>query len=63
MDVRETAEFLGLTPATVYRWAESGVIPVRRFGRQVRFLRSDLLEWAKEADLPPAPPDEGGEEE
>jgi len=41
--VRRAAEFLGVSPQTVYLWVERKRIPhFRIMGRNIRFLRSDL---------------------
>ena len=44
MTVREAAQFLGVSPQTVYLWVSSeGRFPILRvMGRNVRFLQSDL---------------------
>lgn len=38
----EVAEQLHVTPATVYRWAQSGTIPSTRIGRILRFRPEDI---------------------
>lgn len=41
--VQQAAEFLGVSPQTVYLWVERKQIPhLRVMGRNIRFLRSDL---------------------
>lgn len=41
--VRQAAQFLGVSPQTVYLWVERKQIPhLRVMGRNIRFLRSDL---------------------
>jgi excisionase family DNA binding protein len=43
MTVKEAAKFLGVSPQTVYLWAERKQIPhLRVMGRNIRFLKSDL---------------------
>ncbi|MPY88633.1 MAG: helix-turn-helix domain-containing protein [Luteitalea sp.] len=43
MTVSEAAQFLGVSPQTVYLWVERKQIPhLRVMGRNIRFLRSDL---------------------
>jgi excisionase family DNA binding protein len=43
LTVREAANFLGVSPQTVYLWVERKQIPhLRVMGRNIRFLRSDL---------------------
>ena len=44
MNVKDAARFLGVSPQTVYLWVERKQIPhLRVMGRNIRFLRSDLL--------------------
>jgi excisionase family DNA binding protein len=41
--VREAAQFLGVSPQTVYLWVERKQIPhLRVMGRNIRFLKSEL---------------------
>ena len=41
--VHQAAQFLGVSPQTVYLWVERKQIPhLRVMGRNIRFLRSDL---------------------
>jgi excisionase family DNA binding protein len=41
--VLEAANFLGVSPQTVYLWVERKQIPhLRVMGRNIRFLKSDL---------------------
>ena len=43
LTVKEAAEYLGVSPQTVYLWVERKQIPhLRVMGRNIRFLRSDL---------------------
>ena len=43
MTVRDAAQFLGVSPQTVYLWVERRQIPhLRVMGRNIRFLKSDL---------------------
>ena len=47
--VREAAVFLGVSPQTVYLWVERKQIPhLRVMGRNIRFLRSDLLPFREQ---------------
>jgi excisionase family DNA binding protein len=44
MTVKDAARFLGVSTQTVYLWVERKRIPhLRVMGRNIRFLRSDLL--------------------
>jgi excisionase family DNA binding protein len=47
MSVGEAAEFLCLSPRTIYGFVCQRRIPFRKAGRRVLFLRSELLEWTK----------------
>jgi excisionase family DNA binding protein len=43
LTVREAAKYLGVSPQSVYLWAERKQIPhLRVMGRNIRFLKSDL---------------------
>jgi len=43
LTVREAANYLGVSPQTVYLWVERKQIPhLRVMGRNIRFLKSDL---------------------
>jgi excisionase family DNA binding protein len=43
LTVKDAAKFLGVSPQTVYLWAERKQIPhLRVMGRNIRFLKSDL---------------------
>ena len=49
MTVKEAAEFLGVSAQTVYLWVERKQIPhLRVMGRNIRFLRSDLLPFREQ---------------
>jgi len=43
LTVKEAAQFLGVSPQTVYLWVERKQIPhLRVMGRNIRFLKPDL---------------------
>jgi excisionase family DNA binding protein len=43
LTVKEAADFLGVSPQTVYLWVERKQIPhLRVMGRNIRFLKPDL---------------------
>jgi len=43
LTVKEAAKYLGVSPQTVYLWAERKQIPhLRVMGRNIRFIKSDL---------------------
>ncbi len=52
LSVREAAALLRTTERQVYRWVDDGEIPFQRVAQQVRFNRTDLLEWATGRRLP-----------
>jgi PTS system nitrogen regulatory IIA component len=52
LTVREAATLLRVSEREVYRWVDDGEIPFQRVRDQVRFNRTDLLEWATRRKLP-----------
>jgi excisionase family DNA binding protein len=42
LSVLETAAYLGLSPKTVYCWAEKGTMPAYKVGRVWRFDKAEL---------------------
>lgn len=52
LTVREAASLLACTERQVYRWVDEAEIPFQRVRDQVRFNRTDLLEWATVRRLP-----------
>jgi excisionase family DNA binding protein len=46
---RDLAQRLGISVRTVCLWAELGVIPAFRAGRQWRFRRSEIAKWLKDS--------------
>jgi PTS system nitrogen regulatory IIA component len=55
LSVSDVAELLGVSGKTVYRWVKDGRLPAYRLGQQLRFNRSELLEWATAQRVPVAP--------
>ena len=45
MDIRQAAEYLGISTDTLYRYASEGFIPAFRLGNRWRFKRSLLDAW------------------
>ena len=45
MTLEEVAEYLKLTPQTIYTWAQEKRIPAAKFGKEWRFKRSMINEW------------------
>ena len=52
LTVRQAAEILKVPEKTVYNWIDAGDIPLHRVGEQVRFSRSEILEWATARGIP-----------
>lgn len=48
MNVRQVAEFLQLNQTTVYAWAQQGVLPGYKLGRNWRFRPSEIEAWLEE---------------
>ncbi len=46
LTVKDTARLLNVTEKTVYRWIKQEIVPCYRINEQIRFNRSELLEWA-----------------
>lgn len=61
LTLREVADLLQVTEATVYRWAREGVLPSYRVQDQFRFNRVELQEWAASHDHRVAPQLAAGE--
>jgi excisionase family DNA binding protein len=47
LTVSEAAEILRINKYTVYKWCETGRLPVRKFGKSLRFLESELEEFSR----------------
>jgi excisionase family DNA binding protein len=45
MDIRQAAEYLGISADTLYRYASEGLIPAFKLGNRWRFKRSLLDAW------------------
>lgn len=52
LTVREAAELLKTNERQIYRWVDEEEIPFERVRDQIRFNRTDLLEWATSRRLP-----------
>jgi PTS system nitrogen regulatory IIA component len=52
LTVREAAALLKASERQVYRWVDDEEIPFQRVRDQVRFNRTELLEWATQRRLP-----------
>ena len=47
LNVKEAAQLLNVTEATVYRLAKAGTLPHSRVGRSIRFSSESLEEYIK----------------
>lgn len=45
LSLKETAEVLGVSARTLYKWAGAGTIPAYKLGRVYRFNRAELDGW------------------
>jgi excisionase family DNA binding protein len=45
MDIRQAADYLGISSDTLYRYASEGFIPAFKLGNRWRFKRSLLDAW------------------
>jgi excisionase family DNA binding protein len=45
MSVPEAATLLGLSRASAYRYADAGLLPIKRFGRRVYVVRARLKDF------------------
>ncbi len=45
VQVKDIAEYLGVSPQTVYFWTHSGIIPHYRLPKGVRFKLSEVDSW------------------
>jgi excisionase family DNA binding protein len=45
MDIRQAADYLGISSDTLYKYASDGFIPAFKLGNRWRFRRSRLDEW------------------
>lgn len=45
LDIRQAADYLGISSDTLYRYASDGFVPAFKLGNRWRFRRSRLDEW------------------
>lgn len=48
MTLEEVAEYLRLTPQTIYTWAQEKKIPAVKLGKEWRFRKSLVDKWFNE---------------
>lgn len=47
---KETANILGISLPTLNEWTKTGLIPAKRIGTRVRYLRSDIYHSLKDIE-------------
>ena len=45
MDIRQAADYLGISADTLYKYAAEGFVPAFKLGNRWRFKRSRLNDW------------------
>jgi excisionase family DNA binding protein len=45
MDIKQAAEYLGISPDTLYKYASESFIPAFKLGNRWRFKKSRLDDW------------------
>ncbi|HEY4354311.1 MAG TPA: helix-turn-helix domain-containing protein [Acidobacteriaceae bacterium] len=58
MDIRQAADYLGISGDTLYRYASEGFIPAFKLGNRWRFRKSLLDAWMDEKSGVKAAPQE-----
>jgi excisionase family DNA binding protein len=48
MDIHDAAEYLGISPDTLYKYASEGFIPAFKLGNRWRFKRSLVESWMEQ---------------
>ena len=48
MRAEEASQYLGVSKSTLYRWANSRVVPSLRYGRVVLFNKDEIDRWFSE---------------
>ncbi len=56
MDIRQAAEYLGISGDTLYRYASEGFVPAFKLGNRWRFRKSLLDNWMDEKSGVRPPP-------
>ena len=52
MDIRQAADYLGISGDTLYRYASEGFVPAFKLGNRWRFKRSLLDAWMVQMSTP-----------
>lgn len=50
LTVDEVAQWLRVSPRSIYDWVSQGIIPHRKAGRRTLFLSNEILEWTAKRD-------------
>lgn len=61
MDIRLAAEYLGISPDSLYKYASENFIPAFKLGNRWRFKRSLLESWMERQSILPTVPMRGKE--
>lgn len=48
MDIRQAADYLSISPDTLYKYASEGFIPAFKLGNRWRFKRSLMENWMEQ---------------
>ncbi|MEO6830260.1 MAG: helix-turn-helix domain-containing protein [Acidobacteriaceae bacterium] len=51
MDIRQAADYLGISPDSLYKYASENTIPAFKLGNRWRFKRSLLESWIEQQSL------------
>lgn len=56
MDIRQAAEYLGISSDTLYRYASEGFVPAFKLGNRWRFKKTLLDNWMdRQSGVEPVP--------
>jgi PTS system nitrogen regulatory IIA component len=55
LSVKDAATFLNVSDDTIYKWVKQEEIPAHTVNEQIRFNRSELLEWATARNIQVSP--------
>lgn len=53
LNTSESAEMLGVTPRTLYRFIDEGRLPAYRFGRVIRLRADEVVKFIDECRIAP----------
>ena len=51
MDIRQAADYLGISPDTLYKYASESFIPAFKLGNRWKFKKSILDSWMEDRSL------------